>query len=112
MKKISLINNLMDSTFLIIWGLSEHYIRSIKRRAIYNPIDELDKKLLMLEKVRSGKKIRTQLKSEVLDYIEITFIDAVSELANKYYLARANKEIEEQKLYIKQYKELYLFLSA
>ena len=98
------------SDFLATWGLSEENRIDIKNNSLNNPIENQHEKIEMLRKVRAGKKNRIMLANDVVDNVENALINALSELGKLYY--RAEKESKEQSNYLKQYGELFVFLSG
>jgi hypothetical protein len=96
------------SDFLVTWGLSEENQTQIKNHPLHNPIEKQDEKMMMLKKMRDGKKNRCQLGDDIVDNVEYALINSLYELSNLHY-ARKGKE---KKLYTQQYGELFIFLSG
>jgi len=98
------------SDFLATWGLSEENRINIKNNSLNNPFENQHEKIEMLKKVRAGKKNRIMLADDVVDNVEYALINALSELCNLYYIAE--EKSKQQKLYLQQYGELFVFLSG
>jgi len=98
------------SCFLSTWGLSEKNRTKIKNYPLNNPINNQYEKIVMLKKVRDGKKNRIMLADDVVDNVEYALINSLSELCKLYY--RAEENSKQKKLYLQQYGELFVFLSG
>jgi len=98
------------SFFLSTWGLSEENRTKIKNYPLNNPINNQYEKIVMLKKMRDGKKNRSQLGDTVVDNVEYALINALSELCKLYY--RTEENSKQRKLYLQQYRELFIFLSG
>ena len=94
------------SNFLTGWGLSEENRINIKNK----PIENQYEKIMMLNKVRNGNKSRIMLADDIVDSVEYSLINALSELCKLYYIAE--EKSKQKKLYLQQYGELFVFLSG
>ena len=99
------------SDFLATWGLSEENRTKIKNYPLNNPINNQYEKIVMLKKMRDGKKNRSQLEDTVVDNVEESLTDALYELSNLHY-GRTSREGKKKELYTQQYGELFIFLSG
>ena len=94
------------SNFLTGWGLSEENRINIKN----NSIENQHEKIMMLNKVRTGNKSRIMLADDLVDSVEYSLINALSELCKLYYREEGNSK--QKNIYLQQYGELFVFLSG